>query len=392
MTQAFANRLALLCQQAYYNPYAREALNRQIAAEIYNAFRNSPVYAHEQMASNLLSALLRYPVAAGQLRLLGPHQCASQYPMFAPVIYSIADVLMPGWDGTPTQVSAPVLSVNWNQQSTQSTSPHPFHYSGPSPSTYYPQTSAPSLTPTASPYVTQPRFSVKPRSSSIPVSQPPQQQLHFRTQKSWQTSPPTRSEVERNPRERESTSRLAEGREVPQLGASHIRTTQLGKSSGSSSTLDAATFFDNPCNLASYSAKSPEEKRAFKEALLTHSIERGNALDKRMEELCGNPTSRADEPRSAAEEWEQVRIQERMRELKRGFLADTENRNKVADAAIWLLNNPGPKASDLKNIVDPFRECIRAMAGDGVIEQLDSVLAQEPTESETDEKKGYRKN
>lgn len=60
-------------------------------------FYGAPPYMHEQMASNLLSALANYPVHASQLRQLGPEACATLYPMLYPVIYSIADVLMPGW-------------------------------------------------------------------------------------------------------------------------------------------------------------------------------------------------------------------------------------------------------------------------------------------------------
>jgi ATPase family associated with various cellular activities (AAA) len=107
ITQGFANHLALLCQQAYYNPYFRDALQQQIAAEIRSAFNNAPVSAHEQMAGDLLSALAQYPVHAGQLRLLGPEECARRYPIFAPVIYSIADMLIPGWNGSPVHVANP---------------------------------------------------------------------------------------------------------------------------------------------------------------------------------------------------------------------------------------------------------------------------------------------
>lgn len=107
ITQSFANRLMLLCEQAACNPYLKDSINAQIATEIRTAFANAPLQAHEQMASDLLSALASFPVHAAQLRQLGPQECARRYPLLAPVIYSIADVLMPGWNSAPFSAALP---------------------------------------------------------------------------------------------------------------------------------------------------------------------------------------------------------------------------------------------------------------------------------------------
>ena len=55
------------------------------------------MYEHEQMASNLRSTLVNYPVQAAQLRLPGPQECTRRYPIYAPIIYAVADILIPGW-------------------------------------------------------------------------------------------------------------------------------------------------------------------------------------------------------------------------------------------------------------------------------------------------------
>lgn len=119
VTRAFINRLVLLCEQAYYDPYARDAVQRQIDAEIYCAFINAPPYAHEQVANNILSIMLQYPVQARQLLLIGPHECAQQYPLYAPVIYSIANILLPGWNVPRAQLPVPVPDVQETVHQTQ---------------------------------------------------------------------------------------------------------------------------------------------------------------------------------------------------------------------------------------------------------------------------------
>ena len=56
--------------------YMRKAYNQQILIEVHNAFNNTPPNRHEQMASDLMSALASYLVHAARLCELGLEECA----------------------------------------------------------------------------------------------------------------------------------------------------------------------------------------------------------------------------------------------------------------------------------------------------------------------------
>jgi hypothetical protein len=70
-------------------------------------------------------------------------------------------------------------------------------------------------------------------------------------------------------------------------------------------------------------------------------------------------------------------VEKRKAELQREILELSKQRDSILRGAVNIPENPGINAAELGNVVGPWRNQIRDMIGDGIVEQLDAVLAEE---------------
>jgi hypothetical protein len=384
LTQAFVNQLRVLCQQAYYNPYNRDAIHQQITATIYNAFNNAPVYEHEQMASNLLSTLVNYPVQAAQLRLLSPQECARRYPIYAPIIYAVADILIPGWRQLqPTSSYLPLTGAYGIQPRAETAAfsqPYSLPVASPvaSPTYLAPSPWIPYGQPASSP---QPAF-VAQEPPAIQVSLPVRPASPYNAPKPAQTpsyAPAKAAQPATVPKLAAEAAKKGKLLNVDfPLGPTRPRSAvPIPSKSPSDHPQPSPNAFDLPFDLEAYKAKTPEQKRAFKEQMLGDAVKRGADLDRKMEKILKPRGGQGLGLGQGSGSGIKSPVEKRKDELQRELFEMSKQRDNFLRGAVNVLDNPGINAAELGNVVGPLRNQIRDMIGDGIVEQLDAVLAEE---------------
>ncbi|KAK3986594.1 CHAT domain-containing protein [Cladorrhinum sp. PSN332] len=113
------------------------------------------------------------------------------------------------------------------------------------------------------------------------------------------------------------------------------------------------------------SAKSPEEKKAVRQAALDAVNSRGETIEKEVEDKMRKLQISPESSKAAG-----GRLSELMAEMS----SNREQREQFRSAAQYMIENPGMKASDMRNMMEGFRPAIRAMVGHSVLDTLDVQL------------------
>ncbi|KAF2276526.1 uncharacterized protein EI97DRAFT_442455 [Westerdykella ornata] len=109
-TRTLANHLSDLCYRASYDTYNANAYRQRIKEDLCTAAQNRPSSTWASFFSDLLRRL-----TGGRVNVYSVDEllaCAIRYPTFSPVVYTIADILYPGWN-TPTQDRYSAVWVSW---------------------------------------------------------------------------------------------------------------------------------------------------------------------------------------------------------------------------------------------------------------------------------------
>ncbi|KAH7169474.1 hypothetical protein DER46DRAFT_681210 [Fusarium sp. MPI-SDFR-AT-0072] len=294
-------------------------------------FNYTPAFAHEQVASNLLSAMAQSPFPVTQLRPLGPRECARQFPVIAPVIYATADILLPGSNQTTTVASSQPWRnprLEWTTQSSSVSLP----YRG-----YDMQT--------------------------LPIQQ---QATRF----SPELSPASVAQIS------EQTSTRTSALTVP----SAVRSGKFYNYGPRDQPAEDTDPF--LVNLAKFkNAKTPEEREAVKREMVDFQNRTGARIDERMENVLirsrGQQAERGDTQ-------EDVERQRRRENLQEDVLRLTDQRNLFMAGVDKLRERDGSNSvSDLQQIVEPMRSIVRQSYGDSLVDQLDSFLKDEAEKERT---------
>lgn len=359
-TQAFLNRIEYLCQRAYQDPFNQDVLHRQITAEIYNLFNNTPAFSYELVASNLLSAMAQSPFPVTQLRILGPLECARQFPVIAPVIYATADILLPGWNRTTAVASSRLSSSPQPEWTGQFSSSLPYRALPICPT----QTSAAPSTLNSQ---------IRPVRPSSPNLQAASIQ---------QRATPFGSELSPTEISDQKTSSPTSASTTASIGLSSAMSPEpLEKLAYKYGPPDPPAEDCDPflVNLAKFkNAKTPEGREEVRREMIDSQNKIGLKLDDRMAEVLTGFRGQ-----QATREQRQTDIdrQQKRENLQEDVLCLTDHRNQFMAGVDKLRERQGAnRVSDLQQIVDPVRSIVRQYEGDKLVELLDSVLEDEAAE------------